>query len=415
MRSYGVALICLALASAALSAQAPQTTPRQNPPVVGTARIRGQVLSADTGDPVRGARVDLTVPGTGGWTATTDRDGRFEIARISAGRFVLSVTKAGFVTTSFRQPQPQASDGGTNIDLTDGQLFDHADVRLPRGAVIIGRVIDDNGEPVVDAYVTALKLEYSNGARRLRSQRQEQTNDLGEFRLYGLPAGKYYVSAGMRSAQVSAVDTGTADSPRQFVAGGEGMAPTFFPGTVRTSDAQPIVVEAGGTAPPIAISQQSVRLSRISGTIVKSSGGPPTGMLAILNPVTTDGVPMAFNLAEADADGHFTLPNIVPGIYHVDVLSKSILENVAKTGSSSSLGRPQDASGDEFASVTVSVNGEEVSKINCDDWPEKGLRPNGSKHKFGVAIKDMPRSGYLGFQDHEHPCWYKNVKLLELK
>ncbi|HEY1602495.1 MAG TPA: DUF1080 domain-containing protein [Pirellulales bacterium] len=65
--------------------------------------------------------------------------------------------------------------------------------------------------------------------------------------------------------------------------------------------------------------------------------------------------------------------------------------------------------------ITVWVNDEEVSKINVDEWPEKGKRPDGSKHKFGAAIKDMPRSGYLGFQDHDHKCWYKNVKLLELK
>jgi hypothetical protein len=65
--------------------------------------------------------------------------------------------------------------------------------------------------------------------------------------------------------------------------------------------------------------------------------------------------------------------------------------------------------------VTVWVNDEEVSKINVDEWPEMGKRPNGSRHKFGAAIKEMPRSGYLGFQDHDHVCWYKNVKLLELK
>jgi hypothetical protein len=65
--------------------------------------------------------------------------------------------------------------------------------------------------------------------------------------------------------------------------------------------------------------------------------------------------------------------------------------------------------------ISVWVNDEEVAKLNTDDWPEKGRRPDGSKHKFGVAIKDMPRTGYLGFQDHEHPCWYKNVKLRELK
>jgi hypothetical protein len=65
--------------------------------------------------------------------------------------------------------------------------------------------------------------------------------------------------------------------------------------------------------------------------------------------------------------------------------------------------------------ITVWVNDEEVSKINVDEWPEKGKRPNGTKHKFGAAIKEMPRSGYLGFQDHDHLVWYKNVKLLELK
>lgn len=65
--------------------------------------------------------------------------------------------------------------------------------------------------------------------------------------------------------------------------------------------------------------------------------------------------------------------------------------------------------------ITVAVNGEEVATMNCDDYPERGKRADGTKHKFGVAIKDLPRSGYLGFQDHGHKCWYKNVKLLELK
>jgi hypothetical protein len=65
--------------------------------------------------------------------------------------------------------------------------------------------------------------------------------------------------------------------------------------------------------------------------------------------------------------------------------------------------------------VDVALNGEPVAKINCDDFNQPGLRPDGTKHKFGVAIKDMPRRGYLGFQDHGHKVWYKNVKLLELK
>lgn len=64
--------------------------------------------------------------------------------------------------------------------------------------------------------------------------------------------------------------------------------------------------------------------------------------------------------------------------------------------------------------VTVTVNGAEVSKMNVDEFAEKGKRPDGTKHKFGRAIKDLPRSGYLGFQDHGHKVWFKNIKIKEL-
>jgi hypothetical protein len=65
--------------------------------------------------------------------------------------------------------------------------------------------------------------------------------------------------------------------------------------------------------------------------------------------------------------------------------------------------------------IRVKVNGEEITEMNCDDFPKRGFRPDGTRHKFYSAIKDMPRVGYLGFQDHGHPVWYKNVKLLELR
>jgi Domain of Unknown Function (DUF1080) len=67
------------------------------------------------------------------------------------------------------------------------------------------------------------------------------------------------------------------------------------------------------------------------------------------------------------------------------------------------------------AHITVSVDGEKISEMNCDEFTEAGKRPDGSKNKFAKAAKDFARSGYLGFQDHGAKCWYKNVKLLELK
>jgi hypothetical protein len=67
--------------------------------------------------------------------------------------------------------------------------------------------------------------------------------------------------------------------------------------------------------------------------------------------------------------------------------------------------------------ISVEVNGEIVCKMNCDEFTEVGKRPDGTQHKFnkgGIAVKDFPRRGYLGFQDHGHKVWFKNVKLREL-
>lgn len=70
--------------------------------------------------------------------------------------------------------------------------------------------------------------------------------------------------------------------------------------------------------------------------------------------------------------------------------------------------------------INVKVNGEEVCSINCDEFDQPGVCPDGAKHKFQLkkkprAIKDFARKGYLGFQDHGHKVWYKNVKLLPLE
>jgi hypothetical protein len=61
--------------------------------------------------------------------------------------------------------------------------------------------------------------------------------------------------------------------------------------------------------------------------------------------------------------------------------------------------------------ITVELNGEVVTGMDTDEWPEKFRRPDGSPHKFDVAYKDHPRQGYVGLQDHGADCWFKNIKL----
>ena len=64
--------------------------------------------------------------------------------------------------------------------------------------------------------------------------------------------------------------------------------------------------------------------------------------------------------------------------------------------------------------ISVELNGEVVTRMNLDEWTEPNKRPDGTAHKFDVAYKKHPRSGYIGLQDHGSACWYKNIKLKPL-
>jgi hypothetical protein len=64
------------------------------------------------------------------------------------------------------------------------------------------------------------------------------------------------------------------------------------------------------------------------------------------------------------------------------------------------------------ADLSVSLNGTEVSRINLDEWSVPGKRPDGTDHFLkGIAVANLPRSGYLGFQDLRGDCWFKNIVL----
>jgi hypothetical protein len=128
----------------------------------------------------------------------------------------VSASKGIYVTFEYGQRKP--FERGKPIDLAEGQVVEKADIALPRGGVISGVLLDDVGDPAAGVRVTAMRQQYRDGKRGLVSiGRAVETNDVGQYRLYGLPSGGYFVGALRRPpTPPSLCSTRRAARPRTF-------------------------------------------------------------------------------------------------------------------------------------------------------------------------------------------------------
>jgi hypothetical protein len=130
---------------------------------------------------------------------------------VPKGRYQPVAAKAGFARQWFREA-PQSETGLKSEENLRVPL-------LPLG-VVEGKVLDQDGEPIRYAHITALQRTHDNGILRYRTVRQVATDDLGEFRLWNLPPGDYFVRAEGRSG-------GTAMTGGDSVTGGTRVLETF--------------------------------------------------------------------------------------------------------------------------------------------------------------------------------------------
>jgi hypothetical protein len=344
-------LLCVVLAAAPpIGAQGRGSFPPRDARVqaTGTAIIRGRIVTADTGSPIRRAQVRAFSNDTrGSRLASTDGDGRFEFRDLPAGRWELSASKAGFVTLRFGQRRP--FEAGQPVEVRDGQVAERTNIALPRGGAITGRVFDEFGDAIAGARLQVLRYQMVQGTRRLMPTGiADQSDDTGAFRLFGLTPGDYYVSATVRALPV--------DDPGVEAAG---YAPTYYPGTGNVAEAQRVTIGIAQELANVSFALLPVRTVRVSGRAVNSMGEPLSGGIARLTPAdATSDTPMMFGGGgNVRQDGTFTLTNIAPGSYTLTVATR-------RPGRRGGRGaETEGTSEDEIAVIPLTVGTEDVGGV----------------------------------------------------
>jgi protocatechuate 3,4-dioxygenase beta subunit len=323
-------MACIVTTAAARPAQTQPPRDAQAQAAAGTAVIAGLVTTDEqTPRPVRRALVTLSGGSSGHIQAVTDDGGRFAFAGLRAGRYTLAAEKPAHVKAYYGSKRV-ARGPGTLLAIADGQRVTDVVIRLLRGAVIEGTVVDENGFPVSSAQVRAQQPVVVNGERRFISppvsQQWATTDDRGRYRLYGLPPGEYVVRSGgggsltggdVRLTTAAAIEatSGTPGSGTVHEAPHVTRAGVFFPGVADAVLADVITLAAGEERTGVDIRSALVRASRIEGTIVGPSGQPIRNVLIGLANVSAGSMWGSPGIIRPGADGRFTLSGLTPGRY----------------------------------------------------------------------------------------------------
>ncbi len=312
------ALFALLLASIASTQTASSSLPVARPKSEECA-ISGMVVKLAGSEPLKTATVQLQNLQDLAHTTSvvTDVGGRFELKGIDPGRYRLKVSRTGFVTQEYGQRTP--NDPGAEIRLSPGQTLRDLLFRLIPWGVIAGRVLDEEGEPLPWAQVSALREVYSSGKRKLLTEALVPTNDLGEYRLFGLKPGRYFVSAKYRPG-LHVVGRGEVreddsdDSRPEFMS-------IYYPNSPDPARASTIALKAGEEISSVEILLRPVTTYRVRGRVYNMVSGKRsnTGVIVQLeqrNSNVSSGSP-DHQLNVENSDGSFEIAGVLPGSYTV--------------------------------------------------------------------------------------------------
>jgi hypothetical protein len=236
------------------------------------------------------------------YSTSTDSSGQFVFQR-PPGDYLITATKESFVRES-----PEL---GIPIRLTSDSTLQPLEIRMTPQSAIAGRVIDGDGDPVENATVNVLQPKYVKGQRRLQSPGRggsATTNDRGEYRIFGLAPGKYYLKASSPISPTAQHRPSTAPAADNYVI-------SYHPGTMDSKSAVGVVVAAGTGAEGVDILLVRGRTVSIRGRVNNQTAIDSKGLVVIVS--SED--PGSWAEAKMGPQGTFEARGLSPGIYQVQV------------------------------------------------------------------------------------------------
>ena len=333
---------------------------------------------------VWGATVELRKEGgnTALYGALTGVEGKFAFPAVPAGRYQLVATSPGYVPAEYGQKRMKGA--GLPLVVTAGQAMPSLRIEMVPTGAISGRVTDPYGQPIAIADVFVLKSSYQEGQRILTQFLSAKTDERGEFRLFWLTPGTYYLNVVVPDApnQADLIMNAENINPATSMIGvrtilrdvlsrpiGTGAAeneshvPVYYPSTTNPQQARPIEVRPGEDIRGIYITAGVVRTFHVRG--VASSFVAGAGMQGQTRLIPTDPAWPPVQTPLDSNTGKFDYGRVVPGSYILYV-------QVRPPGATS----PADAL---WATMPLEVREQDVDNLTL--VPRTGINLSGQSHR----------------------------------
>ena len=250
---------------------------------IGTGVVRGRVVAdgSDPAAPVPDARIFISSGSGTIEPVFSDAGGRFEITALPAGRYTLTAEKTGFAKT--RYGARNDLDATIPVEVSEGNAVGGVEIRMPTGAAITGRITDELGDPVVGALVA---VAYTSVAGRetsvvaATSRLGWTTDDRGEYRIGGLPPGRYVLV--VYGANEGSSSSGPLEWSRTI-----GWVTTYYAGAASPAAATPIALHAGEERSGVDFTLVPARPAKLTLSLTDQSGAAISGVILLTQPGIT--------------------------------------------------------------------------------------------------------------------------------